>query len=250
MHAPLRVLVFALLLALALLALAPATILQAVVERASAGTLTLLEARGTLWTGTGVLAAGGQHLPLSWQVMIPHLLRGVVAVRLGASGAGPAPVRGLVTASPRGVAATDAEIRVPAALLVAIARPPAPFNVSGEIAATIPRLERRDAELDGTAALRWRSAGIHHASGERALDLGTVSASLRAAGDRLAATIENDGGDIHLRGEASVGFRGASTLDLRVTPRGTIDPFVIAILRAAGHPEGEGWRIISPAQVQ
>ncbi len=250
MHAVLRVLTFALLLAFALLALAPAAILRPVVERAGGGALTLIEVQGTLWTGTGTLAAGGQRLPLSWQVKIPRLLHGVVAVQLGASGAAPAPVRGLVTLSPRGVAATDAEIRVPAAMLVAIARPRAPLHVSGEITATVPRLERLDAEFVGTAALRWRNAGMHHTSGRPALDLGTVSASLRAAGDRLAAAIDNDGGDVHLRGQAGVGFQGAPTLDLRVTPRGAIDPSAIALLRATGHPEGEGWRITWPAPVR
>jgi hypothetical protein len=250
MHALLRVLGFALLLAFALLALAPAAILQPVVERAGGGALTLLEAQGTLWTGTGALAAGGQRLPLSWQVRMPGLLRGVVAVQLGASDAARAPVRGLVTLSPRGVAATDAEIRVPAAMLVAIARPGAPLHVSGEITATVPRLERHDAEFAGTAALRWRSAGIHPVSGGPALDLGTVAASLRAAGDRLAATIDNEGGDVHLQGEASVGFQGAPTLDLRVTPRGAIDSSAAALLHAVGRPEGEGWRITWPAPVR
>jgi hypothetical protein len=246
MRSVFRILGSVLLVALALLALAPPTLLAPALARASAGALSLVEAEGTLWRGQGTLLADGQRLPLAWQIDPLQLFRGEIAVRVTPQAAsGPTP-RGLVVISLHGVAVADAAFALPAAVLVSGAAGPVPWVASGNILATTRRLESRDNALAGAIDLHWRRAGLRLASGGPALELGDVAAPLKGGADRLAGPITNSGGAVSIEGEISGGLRGGFAANVLLVPRASLDPGVSALLRSVGRPEGAGWRLAWP----
>ncbi len=117
----LRLFGFVLLLIVAVAALAPATLLAPPIARESGGVLTLVEAAGTVWSGRGTLFAAGERIPVAWKVEPAAILGGELAVRLtGQDAARPLP-RALISASLDRLAATNVEIALPAAALLAAA---------------------------------------------------------------------------------------------------------------------------------
>ena len=103
---------------LALAALAPATLLDARLERASGGRLRLAEAQGSVWSGTGSIemrdadGRSGVSKRLAWRVLPESLLRGSLQVEIELEQDGK-PFR--LAFSPSRIDIADAAISLPAA---------------------------------------------------------------------------------------------------------------------------------------
>lgn len=246
----LRFLGFALLLAIALAVLAPAALLAPQVGTLSGGALTLHDAEGTVWNGRGTLAVQGQRLPVAWRVEPAAVVGGELAVRVTAPDGPRATPRVRLVARRDGFVLADADFALPAAALLRDPAARATLALDGTLGVRIAMLERRGNGYHGAAELTWTGARLRFAPGSPALDLGSVSVALQGTGDRLEGPLSNRGGAVALGGAAGIDASGTPTLDVLVTPRASLDPALTNLLRAAGHAEGDGWRLRWPARGQ
>jgi general secretion pathway protein N len=148
--------------ALALIATAPATLVDAGLQRASHGRLRLAEAQGTLWSGSGQIEirdAGGRTgvaKSLAWRFLPESLLRGrlVCEVELDQSAK-----RFPVTISLSRIEIANAEISLPATVLGLGVPKLAPLGLTGDVLLRVASLSIERKEMQGNATLQWRDAG-------------------------------------------------------------------------------------------
>jgi general secretion pathway protein N len=148
--------------ALALIATAPATLVDAGLQRASHGRLRLAEAQGTLWSGSGrieIRDAGGRTgvaKSLAWRFLPESLLRGrlVCEVELDQSAR-----RFPATISLSRIEIANAEISLPATVLGLGVPKLAPLGLTGDVLLRVASLSIERKEMQGNATLQWRDAG-------------------------------------------------------------------------------------------
>jgi general secretion pathway protein N len=148
--------------ALGLIATAPATLVDAGLQRASEGRLRLAEAQGTLWSGSGQLEirdAGGRNgiaKSIAWRMLPASLLRGHLAGEVELDRASK---RFPVTISLSRVEIADADINLPAAVLGLAAPKLAPLELTGEMLIHVANFAAGRSEIQGNAVLQWHAAG-------------------------------------------------------------------------------------------
>ena len=245
-RALLLVLVAVVLLAAAVAALAPASLVAPYLERATGGRLAVGEVEGTLWRGQGVLGAGAARQRFAWKLDATPLLTGEAHVQVTpVDGSSPSPRAG-ITAANRRLALADVAIVLPAPVVQQALTRNAPVRAGwvadGEIAAATPRLEWTPAGYRGDLRVVWRNARITPASAA-AIDLGEATAALTAQGERLAGPVTNVGGDLDVRGDVAIGTNGSTAISLLLTPRRADDVELARRLAAIGTPDGAGWRV-------
>lgn len=148
--------------ALGVIAIAPASLVDYGLQRAGDGKLRLVDAQGTLWSGSGRIelrdaqGRAGVAKDLSWRLRPESLLRGklVCDIRLDRQGS-----VFPVTLSPSRLEIANADIRLPAAVLGLAVPRLAAVGLSGEIELHIPGLAVERGQVHGTLALRLREAG-------------------------------------------------------------------------------------------
>ena len=204
--------------AIIVVAIAPASVARIAVERASNGTLTLMEAEGTLWRGHGTLAAPRAfRLPLAWVVDPWPLARGELRVQVLPSIAASVAPRAEITARRDAVALRDVDVTLPADMVEGLA-PRSGIRVNGDLHVTTPSLDWTPTAFTGGALIDWQDAQFAIAV-DSAIRLGTVRAALAAAGDRLTGALTNVGGALDVRGTLSVSAAGAPNATVTMTPR-------------------------------
>lgn len=146
----------------ALLVLAPATLIDAGLERASNGRLRLAEARGSLWSGAGWIeirdaeGRAGVAKHLAWRVRPMALLR----ARLVADVEFDQAARSFpLTLTLSRIEIDDAGFNLPAAALGLGMPALAPLRLTGDVLLEIPHLAFEHGRMDGDATLQWRRAG-------------------------------------------------------------------------------------------
>ena len=189
--------------AAALVALAPATLVDGRLARASEGRARLAEARGSLWSGAGWIeirdADGrvGIAKRLRWQVLPGSLLRGRLSVAVELDQAGrPFPV----TLSPSRIEVADAGISVPAAVLGLGMPRIAPLRLTGEVLVEIPRLSVERGRIEGEATLTWRAAGSALAP---ISPLGDYEVRFKGVGPAVHAALRTLEGPLQLEGKGT-----------------------------------------------
>ena len=146
----------------ALVATAPATLLDAGLQRASHGRLRLAEAQGTLWSGSGQIEirdSGGRTgvaKSFVWRVVPESLLRAhlVCEVGLGQSGK-----LFPVTISLSRIELANADINLPATVLGLGVPKLAPLGLTGDVVIHVASLSIARDTIEGNATLQWRGAG-------------------------------------------------------------------------------------------
>jgi general secretion pathway protein N len=236
-------LVAAALLAGALILEAPATLVDARLAAATGNRLRLVDARGSLWRGTGTLqidgTSGGQIL--SWQLDPWPLLRGTLAIALGADPA-------LAPTATLRVSPSRLEIRqldflaLPAAAALRSLAAGVPA-VGGVLLLHVPSLDADANTAAGQVRLTWRDAMLPAATAAAPLSLGTVTADLTARGSAWSGAVTNAGGEIAVSGP--LGWRpGTVDADLTLAPRSGLTPerqeAIAAALAGVGRPDGRG----------
>ena len=145
-----------------LVAIAPATLIDAGLQQASNGRLRLAQAQGTIWAGSGLIEfrdVPGRNAiatPVSWRVLPASLWRArlVCAVGLDPSGK-PFPV----TLSLSRIELMNADISLPAEVLGLAVPKLAPLGLTGDVLIHMARLSIARNAVDGNAILQWRAAG-------------------------------------------------------------------------------------------
>ncbi|HSN34541.1 MAG TPA: type II secretion system protein N, partial [Ideonella sp.] len=113
-----------LLLAIAaIVALAPASIVDAALDARTQGAWRLADARGPWWRGGGVLSSGDgrARMPIAWRIAVPPLARGVLSIDLDPDGGS---AKGTIALRPGALSLHDLQLRVPATFVAALAPHP------------------------------------------------------------------------------------------------------------------------------
>ena len=243
MRAIATVLLTAVLLAVALIALAPAALMGPRLAEASAGVVTLVESEGSLWRGRATLAMSDSRLPFAWSVDATDFLRGRLTLRISPQDAdGTMPVA-TVTAGRDGILLSDIDVVVPAHAASAALASAKGIALGGDLSLSIKRLEARSGSLSGQAVIVWRRARAVVAAGGPVRDFGDVTVTLAGDDGRLAGPMTNEGGRAAIRGDVALNLRGAVAVTALVTPRRADDGELASLLAAVGNPEPGGWRI-------
>jgi general secretion pathway protein N len=242
-------LVAALLLVTALVARAPATLLDARVDAASGGRLRLVDASGTLWNGAGELRLrpGDAAVPVTWHVDAWPLLTGKLRGSLALAGAAPA----TFMVDRRDAEVNGVAIELPAQTVSRALGAPALVLAGGRVALSTPGLASRDGRIEGELGVRWDGAtlSVSGLTQSPALALGDVRFDATGQADTLTGPLRNVGGDVELNGVASTSLGGRSRVDLTLTPRAGLDPERANALRSAlsavAQPDATGsYRIV------
>ena len=226
--------------ALALIALAPASLLDARLENASGGRLRLAEAQGSLWAGSGWIevreSGGGAGVAkrVAWRVLPGSLLRGRLMAEILLERA-ERPF--LLAVSLSRIEIADAGIDLPAAALGLGLPKLAPFRLTGEVRVDIPRLSMERGRTEGNAVLRWRAAG---SALSPVAPLGDYEVNFKAVGAAVHAELRTLAGPLQLDGKGTWANGAAPSLlaTARVPPQHQeqLSPLfrLIAIERGAG----------------
>ena len=189
--------------ALALVALAPATWVDAGLQRASDGRLRLAEARGTLWSGSGrieIRDTGGRTGVagnLAWRVAPESLVRGRLVCDVALEQAAR---RFPVTLSLSRFELANADITLPAAALGLGLPELAPLELTGEVQLKVSSLSIERGAARGSATLQWRAAG---SALSPVAPLGDYELRLEGDGPAVRAILQTLQGPIRLEGKGS-----------------------------------------------
>lgn len=234
------------LLALTVVAVAPATLLAPWLASATHGALTLADTGGFWWNGYGTLSArNGARMPVGWRVDVGALLTRAVRARLTGAGdeAGP---RGQIELRDGRVRFSDLALTVPARLVIGALPSVAGrdrFDVGGDVSVSTAEFVWPPPGARGEAVLRWDGARLALPDGGPAAALGSVTLRVAASGDHIAGAVTNVGGNVALAGSADAAADGVVRVSVLATPRDGADPRLARLLAAAGTPEGAGVRI-------
>lgn len=186
--------------ALGVIATAPATLIDGGLQRISHGKLRLVEAQGTLWSGSGQIEirdSGGRTgvaKNFAWRILPESLLRGhmVCEVKLERA-AKPFPV----TISLSGIELANADISLPATALGLGVPKLAPLGLTGELLLHIASLSIEHKQMQGSVTLQWRGAGSVFTPisplGDYELKLDTDGASAHVLLSTIQGPLQLDG---------------------------------------------------------
>jgi general secretion pathway protein N len=245
------------LLLLALLVMAPASLVDGRIDAASAGRFRLTSTAGTIWNGAGELRmlSSDIGLPMSWQIDAWPLLRGELRGNLSIGSGATPPATFAVSA---GVAELrNFALSVPMSAVLAVAGvPPALITAGGSVGARIDNLARRADRIEGQLSLRWEQATLRAASlvtrPGLQLALGEVRYDATGQGDAVAGSLTNAGGEVEISGNASAALTGGARVDVLIRPRAGVDAertnAIGNALAAVGRPDGSGGYRISWAR--
>ena len=189
--------------AIGLIATAPATLVDAGLQRASDGKLRLAEARGTLWSGAGqieIRAAGGRTgvaKSLAWLVRPASLLRGHLVCEVELDQAAK---RFPVTLSFSRIELAGADINLPAAVLGLAVPKLAPLRLTGDARIHVESLSVGRSGMQGNATLQWLAAG---SALTPVSPLGDYEVRLKDEGATVHASLRTLQGPLQLDGQGS-----------------------------------------------
>ena len=227
----------------ALVAFAPATLIDARLQRMGEGTLRLAEARGSLWSGAGWIEVRDAHgragiaRRLSWRVQPVSLLRGrlVADVELDQ-----ADKRFPVAISLSRLEVGAVHVRLPAAALSLGMPRLAALRLTGDVLVDISQLSLEPGRVQGAATLQWRAAG---SALTPVSPLGDYEVRFSAAGPAVHAALRTLVGPLQLDGKGtwSHGARPkfAATARVPAAQQEQLAPLLrlIAVERGAGRFE-------------
>jgi len=223
-----------------LMVLAPATILDAGIARASAGKLRIAQSQGTLWAGTGLLeirdstGKRGIGRPLSWRFKPGSLLRAQVGFEVDI---GQTRKYFLLVVSLARLEIFDADLVLPAAALALATPRLALLDPGGDLHIHVSRLSIGRDAVHGAAVVRWPDAV---SSLTPVSPLGDYELRLEESGDGTNVVLGTLKGPLHLEGRGSTGTSNAAAFQAtaRIDPhyRVQLEP----LLRMIAVERGEG----------
>lgn len=237
--------------AAALLALAPATLIDARLQRASDSRIRLAAAQGSLWSGTGWIELRDAHgtsgvaKHLAWRVLPSLLLRGRLVAEVELDQAKPFALA--ITASR--IEIGDALIDLPAAALGLGMPRLAALRLTGEVHVDIPHLALAQGRMEGDATLQWRGAG---SALTPISPLGAYEVRFKAVGPAMHAALRTLEGPLQLEGKGTWSNAGAPSFQAIVRVplehQDQLSPLLrlVAVERSAGRFELSSNQVLSP----
>ena len=225
-------------LAAAIVVLAPAALLDAPLAARTRERLHLVDTQGVWWHGRGVVSTtdGRTRLPLAWRVAFAPLFTGSLVVELGTRADAALPT-GTLLLRDGSVAVRDLHVVAPAMLVPALVPDLASVALRGDLDVRAPSFTWRAGTASGAFDATWQQASV--IAGGFAVDLGSVSAKGTPLPDGVAATLRNTGGDLAIGG--SVAARGGLVdASLELTPTSVAPQPLRAMLPLLGHSDASG----------
>ena len=226
-----------------LIVMAPATLVDGLLAKATGGQVRLAEASGSVWSGAGRIQLldrsrqSGVDKEIDWHWLPRELLQGRLACEVGLDRS---PRHFQIAASRARIDVTDANFRVPAAVLAIVEPRLAPFGLGGEFDVHIAELKITDADVQAAALIIWRAATSAHT---KVSPLGDYELRVEHAGLASSARLRTLGGPLQLDGFGEWPQKGRPSFSAtaRVSPqqRDELDPFMrmIAVERSPGNYE-------------
>jgi len=192
--------------------LAPASLVTVLLERATAGKLSMAQTEGTLWRGEGVLllAHDNKFLPLghyAWRISpVANLSQIAVAVETGAD----KPTQLLISPWGNEVEVSQGRASLPAQLLSVFAPQLLPYRLSGELALTTEYFQITPDSHSGTVTLDWKQAtsGLTDIA-----PLGDYRILLQGAGADMKVSLVTVAGKLQLAGNGQIQVGRALTFN-------------------------------------
>jgi len=189
----------------------------------SQGRLRLIDARGTVWSGSAMLGlSDGRQVMLvpgrlTWKVGLAAIGTGRVMVDI-AHPVLTAPLG--VTVAKQSVALKAGQAELPAALLVALGTPFNTVRPGGALAARWTELEIRGGALAGDLQIEWRDA---QSALSTIAPLGSYRLQITGAGDTARVQLDTLRGPLRLQGSGSVkggrvSFKGIASAEPQMRP--------------------------------
>ena len=189
----------------------------------SHGRLRLVDARGTIWSGSGMIGVsdGRQVLlipgRISWKIGLAAITTGRVMAEL-AHPSLPAPIAVSLTA--RSITVKAGQSELPAALLVALGTPFNTIRPGGALGVRWSDLEIKDGALAGGLQIEWREA---QSALSPVAPLGSYRLQIAGAGDTARVQLDTLRGPLRLQGSGTVkggriSFKGVASADPQMRP--------------------------------
>jgi general secretion pathway protein N len=200
--------------------MAPATLVDVPLERATGGRLRLADAQGSLWSGSGNLEARdpagreGFGTPVAWKLNPLELLRAKLAYELTF---GPSSVRTRMVLTPSRIGFDHGDFAFPARALGLLLPKVGVLEPTGELHVRFGRLEAGARSFDGDVVLQWRNAGSALAG---AAPLGDYELIVHGRGASLQAELRTLKGPVQLEGQGAWarGTKPALSATARIPP--------------------------------
>lgn len=227
-----------LILLIALIAMAPATLVDDRLAASTDGRLRIAAATGTIWRGTGALTDAGNtwQMPFMWSVSPVALARGALDLTLAPIRDAAQP-RGAIVIGTSGVELTDLHATLPAHALAGWLRLRDAPAMGGDIGIDASALAWTGSSGQGSLNAHWLRARLATAAG--AADLGTVDVVVTPQDQRLQARVSNAGGEVRVSGTVSF-TASSSDGDITVTPIPGAPPALVRALAGMGKPDADG----------
>lgn len=188
--------------AIGLIATAPATLIDASLRDIGQGKLRLVEARGTLWSGSGrieIRDSGGRTgaaKSVAWRILPGSVLRGQLVCEVQLGQATPFPV----TLSLSRIKLAKADISLPASVLGLGVPRIAPLGLTGELLLHVADISIERKQFHGNLTLQWREAG---SALTPVSPLGDYELSIEGAGATVHASLRTLQGPLRLAGKGA-----------------------------------------------
>lgn len=228
------------------IAYAPATVADALLDRATLGRVRLAEAEGTLWRGSARLVVGegpsgagaqtqGFALPgtLRWQVRRLPLALGLLDLTLAIDGAG-VPVR--ISGQPNDLRIAAGEVRLPEIQLAALGSPWNTIRPTGVFALRWQSLALREGTLDGTLGFELRDVG---SALTPVRPLGSYRVEVRGDGQTVTVVLSTIEGPLRLEGQGSWGRRQGLRFEAQARTTDDKRASLESLLALIGRREGD-----------
>lgn len=192
--------------------LAPASLVTGLLERATAGRLTMARTEGTLWRGAGVLLLqhDNKFLPLghyAWRIS-PAANLSQIAVSVDTGGDETSQL--LISPWRNEVEVLRAQVSLPAQLLSVFAPQLLPYRLSGELALTTEHFQITPNSNNGTVTVDWKQAisGLTDIA-----PLGDYRILLQGAGADMKVSLVTVAGKLQLAGNGHIQVGRALTFN-------------------------------------
>ena len=224
---------------LALIVTAPATLVDAKLQRAMDGRLRLAEAHGTLWFGGGQLELrdpGGRTAwaqPLGWRLQPVQLLRARLGYEIAVD-PGVRPFHLSMDGSRFELA--DVDIALSAAAL-AILPKLAPLALTGDMHLQVPHLAVGRGDMQGEATLQWTAASSPLSP---VSPLGDYALHMVGSGPGLALSLHTLHGPLQLNGQGTWRTDRKPEFSLIASMPSEDQPRLAPFLRMIASERGDG----------
>ena len=189
----------------------------------SHGRLRLVDARGTVWSGSAMIGVsdGRQVLlipgRISWNIGLAAVTTGRVTAEVAHSSL-PAPLA--VSLAPRSITVKAGQSELPAALLVALGTPFNTIRPGGALGVRWTDIEIKDGALVGGLQVEWREA---QSALSPVAPLGSYRLQIAGEGETARVQLDTLRGPLRLQGSGTVkggriSFKGVASADPQMRP--------------------------------